>query len=290
MKSITCEVITPLCSTGNHKKVAELRPTELKGLLRYVYRITQQNLSSEPLFKQESEIFGSTDFPSPLRLQMRAINLRKENHFVNKRRNIKLQSFKVGSTFNVTLTLKDKTENNLQWYINMIELSFYLFGMGRRARRARGCVMISGSNKSLAETKEKILHLLNEILSCKQNKQQIYKLNQNVIKPIKRSNEKRPLIQKIVFGEPFHEKELNAYLQKVDDASHQIKKDKNTEIDATGHTNLASAIIVSLTKTKSGYMPIYTYVKAVYNKTEYDKDCSLRSKFQNKIERRERKQ
>jgi len=63
MESITCQVITPLLSYGNNN-VLELRPTELKGLLRYIYRITQQNLTKEKLFEYESEYFGSTDSPS----------------------------------------------------------------------------------------------------------------------------------------------------------------------------------------------------------------------------------
>ena len=300
MKTINCEVITPMFSYGNNS-TPELRPTELKGLMRYVYRMTQQ-VESKKLFQLESKRFGNTDTPSPLRLQMKKTegSFSYEDNSItlhDRKKKTDLNSIKVGSTFEIILRLRKGHETEMQWYEEMIQLSFYLFSMGRRARRARGCVMIRFQDKTILETQTDIVRLLNKIANDgREQKEDSYQLDttKNEIYPLQVFHEMRPLIQKISFGKTFSEEELGAFLKRVDNAGHLTKRATwSSAIDPTGSTKMASAIIVSVTKTKEGYLPIYTYVKAVYKdkkdkkgkKVEVvDSKCEERLEFQKKIE------
>jgi len=228
--------------------------------------------------------------PKLFKIRKHSVTLHKSNTFL-------IKSFHIGSRFNISLKVRKESQKDVDWYKNMIKLSFYLSGMGKRVRRARGCVMLYDSKEmTVDQTKAEILTLLNKITdSNPEISNPIYILDKNEIKPTVLSQqynktEKRPLIQKIVFGKNFNEEKLNGYLRKVDEAGHWIKKQqKETDVDPTGDKDLASAIIVSLTKIGTDYLPIYTYVKAIYKREEYDVELSRRSEFQNMIERKEMK-
>lgn len=285
-KIFNCKVITPLFCFGADGNIPELRPTELKGLMRYVYRITQQEVSSVKLFMAESKRFGSTEIPSPLRLQMipGTLKMQKQSLTLHKDGNMK-QSIKIGSTFDIILRFRNNgnnAETDMEWYKNMIKLSFYLSGMGKRTRRARGCVRIDEEEKTIHETKKDILHLLNEIAE-----QGIYERNGDCIVPTKQSNTKRPVIEKISFGE-LGNRTLDDFLRRVDMVGHETKATNGKPMkDATlptGSVQLASSIIVSVAKTIEGYLPIYTFVKAVYDEQILDDKLAERLAFQQKIE------
>lgn len=307
-RRISCRVITPLFSFGADKNKAELRPTELKGLMRYVYRITQQSKSNDSLFHTESEFFGSTKIPSPLRLQMisepdglmikknsltlhRKITLCYDGNGKPKKEFIS-SSIDANSTFDIILRLKNEAKADIQWYENMVRLSLYLSGMGKRTRRARGCVCINNEKEKTAEEiKRDIVYLLNEVANDRQGeKQKVYEQYNSYIRPAITTKENRPVIQKISFGSIIETNHLEQFLTAVDKAGHDTKKDKNKDSrqDPTGTTNFASSIIVSVAATIEGYLPIYTYVKSVYGQREIDTNFSKREKFQEKIESRRR--
>lgn len=321
-KTIKCKVITPMFSFGANKDMPELRPTELKGLMRYVYRITQQDKSIKNLFNEESEIFGSTSIPSPLRLQMiaesdimpvkKSLTLHRgyiECYDRNRKRNeIKFLSIDVDFTFNIILRLRNSTKEDtpykaetprkidISWYEDMMRLSFYLSGMGKRTRRARGCVWIDEEEKTAEETIADILSLLNKVANTGQNKEKeicyipedkegFYVQRGKLIEPKKMAKENRPVIQKISFGNVVHADTLEKFLRAVDQAGHDTKGENHSpQKDPTGSTSFASSIIVSIVQITDGYLPIYTYVKSVYQQRELDKDCSERLEFQRKIE------
>lgn len=286
-------------SYGGNNTNPELRPTELKGLMRYVYRITQQNGSNKELFTKESELFGSTNAPSPIRLQMDFKGFQpvmgKESLTLHRQQSGKHDDKKncigINSKFYITLRYRNCPEPNKKFYSDILRLSLYLSGMGKRTRRARGCVCIEGEEKSVQETREDILNLLNcvasnyEIVEVKTHC--IY--DELYIKPVITIDELRPIIQKICFGKPFDISALNDFILAVDDVGHTTKENNHAaKDDPTGTFNRASSIIVSVAKTTEGYLPIYTYVKAINNDkqniSELDKCCKLRKKFQNKIE------
>ncbi len=287
-KTLNCKVITPMFSFGADSSTPELRPTELKGLIRYVYRTTQQEALPNKLFNSESERFGSVDKASPLRLQMmpKELKSRSTQSLTLHKGGNKKQCIEINSTFDIILSLKANTQTDITWYEDMIRLSFYLSGMGKRTRRARGCVCLDGEEKTIDETKDNILRLLNKIV---EQGKEVYKLNDVCIVPAKEyvSEVPRPVIQKISFGNVVKYENINKFLHAVDEAGHYAKGANGVhKKDATGSTELASPIIVSVVKVKEGYFPIYTYVMAVNKKGQaFDEDFTARSEFQSNIER-----
>ncbi len=275
-ETLSCKVITPMFSFGQGA-TPMVRTTELKGIMRYIYRISQQELDTKKLFDMESEYFGSTSKPSPIRLQIIPYSIKinpQQPLTLHNPRDYK-NSIAIDSRFDITLRLVNHSNINLEWYKDIVRLSFYLFGMGRRARRARGCCCIANEIKSEEDTKVEILRLLNGI--DKQNKQ-VYSLNSNCIKPINIYNTKklRPVIQRIYFGKPIVSKDIN-FLKCIDHSCHNMKLDGFD-------SKLASPIIVSVAKIDKGYLPIYTFVKAVLGK-ELDGNFRKRSAFKDDVER-----
>lgn len=59
--SFEIETVTPMFLAGADGKTAELRPSSLKGLLRYWWRALQAESDSSSLRNSESAIFGSVD-------------------------------------------------------------------------------------------------------------------------------------------------------------------------------------------------------------------------------------
>lgn len=290
--NVTCKVITPMFSYGANNTKPELRPTELKGVMRYIYRITQQNVCSKELFAKESELFGSTKIPSPIRLQMDFIEPKKNcerlllHKDVDAKKNRLFNCINIDSTFDIIIGYRKADETNKQLYLDILRLSLYLSGMGKRTRRARGCVCIEEEEKTKEQTMDDVCNLLNSVANYNES----YVRDGCCINPKKLSEELRPVIQKICFGKLLTANcsdELNKFLTAVDEASHQTKKNgKANYCDPTGTSSRASSIIVSVAKTTDGYLPIYTYVKAINGCNEIDEDFEVRDKFQKEIEKK----
>ncbi len=309
-KSIHCTVITPMFTCGADGRTPELRPTELKGLMRYVYRITRQETDSKTLFSNESDFFGSTENPSPLRIRMIERDRKTKWTYLtlHNKGNYRC-SIDVDSRFDIEFTYRTYTEKIDKWYKDMLTLSFYLFGMGKRARRGRGCVSINASDESAEEAVNKILELLNSIagegkyeLCSNDNACSRYKAcsSDEVVSEDKFVTEKikikptkplprirRPIIQKILFGKclPLSENKLDKYLTSADQAGHDTKgENKGLYNDPTGTKIFASSIIVSIVKTTDGYLPVYTYLTTVFNGRIVEGSLDKQAEFQQRIE------
>ncbi len=302
IKTLNCKVVTPMFSFGADPNTPELRPTELKGLMRYVYRITQQETSPQKLFTSESNYFGSVNNASPFRLQMipdpsilytcyKSLTIHRQHIKCYDEKGklkpeIKSNCINTDSFFDIVIRLSNRTKIDINWYENMIRLSFYLSGMGKRTRRARGCVSINEEERNIDETKEDLRHLLNKISGQNQD---IYKYKDDYIEADKvyKSKHPRPVIQRISFGNYIKADGIDNFLLAVDKVSHITKKKigkKYSNKCATGSFKLASPIIVSVAKVVEGYLPIYTYINAVYENQAFDEDLKERLSFQKNIE------
>ena len=329
------EVITPIFSYGaNNSDSAdpEIRPASIKGMMRYMFRIA--TLESDKLFELESKIFGdATNKASPIRLAVvtkpkidskpRQFLLHKykgkkksippETHFTLRMslRQKHLQDLKCLEKLEKKKQsqvldeeeekdfkrLKEENLKSLNWYQTLIKLSFILVGLGQRSRkgRGRGCSKNYDTEESL---KNDILKQLTEISgkgvydfeNINSKKMIIFKGNSDV---------KRPIIEKIVFGET-KEKGWEDFLRKLDWASHDIKdegnerknavkspilkEDKNQfnreswgqrrKFHATGNSSprFASSIIVGCAQIGEKILPIYTYVRPVLSVKETIRD------------------
>lgn len=298
------KVISYMFSNG--AGILEARPSELKGLMRYIYRIASVEEDTVELYYRESELFGGKIKKeklkaSPLKVFMTEDRSQKnfdiEKRLVVHKNKTEQKCFKAGKIFDLKLFYHDNcTDNNFD-YKSLCYLSLIIGGIGKRVRRGRGCMTVKDIKCMSKEDQIKFvtqqLNLLNNY--GKSSCAEIYEIYDHEI----RNNQycsyddnkkyKRPIIEKIIFGKKNIDK-IDEYLKKVDTACHEIKKDSKYNKFATGYTRngkLSSSVIVSITKTSDGLYPIYTFVTPVIEEGKYlDKGYGERKTFFEKIEGR----
>jgi len=291
------KVISPMFSYGN--RLLEPRPTELKGLLRNTYRVANPKLDMKILYQREVELFGGqlenngeiVVKASPLCIEMseqtKGSNISKqklrlhheETWFENGReqKNYPFDIYDVGKIFTLKLSIDFifhnfssvpflKDEESIQWYEDLFLLSLLIGGIGKRSRRGRGCMATDDLPKiSNNDLPKKVAKLLNNICGSA-----VYSVQEGKVGLVisKGSVNDRPYIKEIRFGRKLKDmtkESVNAYLKKVDQASHNIKN-TFTEPYATGFVRpkrFASSVVVSLAEIEDGIVPMYTLLYAV---------------------------
>lgn len=300
-KTIHCEVLSPLISNRMYN-MPELRPSELKGLIRYTYRIANYEPGTKNLFEEEVNCFGGAKenksdasenietIASPVRIQMQAagsLEIRKgfllkhrcEKFYpyneMNERKNPVVRYINPEQQFTISLTIRLNSKKDIDWYEDMLNLSLALGGMGMRSRRGRGCVdahtFADMDQTELLEWVKKVVKQINpDITEDFFNMEgTCLCLGESRQKWIQELN--RPVVQKIWIGGKISA--VENWLKAVDYASHDVKysRYKQKKPFATGMASprFASSVLVSLVKLNDGIYPIYTYVKPVrgtYNK------------------------
>ncbi|MCL1936189.1 MAG: type III-B CRISPR module RAMP protein Cmr1 [Defluviitaleaceae bacterium] len=306
-KNVKYKVITPIFSYGISAKHPEIRASSIKGMMRYMFRIAQPILDTKDLLELENAIFGNAEsIASPVRLSVLSSKINTSScEFLlhdnkkNGKNNSKNCIFP-NENFSLLVRTRKNSLKELNWYIDLIELSFLLIGLGQRSRKGRGRIMILNENQPTScEVKNSILSKLNNIYKEQnnENSKEFYKCDNMIVSKNVSSNVKRPVIKKILFGD-IEKNSWKSFLKSVDTASHEIKSElKPHRIDgkayyATGsalsNNKFASSIIVGLAHTKEGYLPIYTCVKAVANKEVLDKQKTKKEweTFVDKVERK----
>ncbi|MFD7522663.1 hypothetical protein [Paenibacillus chitinolyticus] len=301
-ETLNCELITPMFSSGMDTKKAELRASELKALMRYVYRISNQTLDTQKLYEEEARLFGDAEkHASPIRLQLVAGELKTE-------RKLLLLHPKAGhkpisecypekGTYSIVLRKFLNKGEGMSFYRNLILLSFILGGMGKRSRRGRGCSAVVNAGESAPDlTREALLPWMTEQLNLLNatSASPAYVLEKDIIRfhPNRYENwsrYNRPVIEKIRLGKPINN--VNKFLLEVDLASHKIKlSPPKNNLFATGYaykgSKFASSLLISVTRTSKGeLLPVYTFVKAVVDRnTPLDKDHTERNEMISFIE------
>lgn len=273
-----CSVLSTLMSYGNTKQ-PEIRASEIKALMRYVFRISSVNLGSKCLFKKESEWFGDANtHASPIRLQITEEKKRpiEEKKLLHKEYNsAKCLSDK--TTFELIVRKRSyKTAENvsLKDYTDLLRFATYIGGIGQRNRRGRGSIMLDGY---LCENKEALLEfclgMLNKLSGNCFEKQdcEITCKGQNV-------DRSRPTIEKIIVGKVIEKDKMKDFLKMVDLASHKAVKGISygtTAATGYGAGRLASSLLISVVETKDGCIyPVYVFVtpiikgKIIYGKRD----------------------
>jgi len=341
------KVITPIFSYGVDNKsensVPEIRPTSVKGMMRYMFRIAQPTRNTSDLRDLENTLFGGgkeEKTASPIRLAVtkKIIPIDEENpndpwkhkflfHDKAKRwdkgknklvdDNPKRKYIPPESEFTLRLSLrndlkqleklqkklederilneaeKKRLENleekyragylkELKWYKDLLELSLLLIGLGQRSRKGRGRCSCKVYQSEI-DCKKDILSMLDTITERKN-----YKLNEDesCIEFDGKSDEKRPFIKEIVFGEA-KEKTWRDFFECLDWASHDIKDARNEgkaaivsngNFHATGQAKprFASSIIVGCAQIDKKILPIYTYIRPVVKEYVLDADNELK--------------
>lgn len=289
-----CEIITPLFSSGIDPKKAELRTSELKALMRYVYRIASNTLETKELYKEEARLFGDAEnHASPIRLQLVGKNLEPDKNvpLLLHKGFPKSKCFPVGRTFSIVLRKFLNKGESLQFYQNLIILSLILCGLGKRSRRGRGCSVVDAGESVPHLTRETLLpwiadqlNLINEQTTVTDHETYIFDNHKIKVHPKAYKNwseHNRPVIEEIRVGKPIDD--IKDFLTRVDLASHKIKKKyaSREKLFATGYADgrgrFASSLIISVTRTSDEKLfPVYTFVKAVVGDRPLDSDYKER--------------
>ena len=297
------QVISPMFSYGA-PKILEARPTELKGLMRYIYRIASVEKDVRALYYRESELFGGTvekeaKKASPIRINMQIINSDSKNNKLVMHKGFTAESFDCKTIFEVKFFYHDIISENRFDYKNLFYLSLILGGIGKRSRRGRGCMTVDEiSSMSKDEQLRFVAKQLNAICNCGYD---IYRISGDEIINNKYDvvkNYNRPIIHKIMIGKKIDD--TDEFYIKLDNACHEIHDNKNSYIKygvqynkyATGYAykseKFASSVMVSITKTREGLYPVYTFVTPVLGDgKKLDSSGQERKAFFKKIEGRE---
>lgn len=310
---IDCTVISSMFSYGASR--CEPRPTELKGLMRYIYRVASQNMRGSALYARESAAFGgkvddgrleSTLRPSPICLQMKCKKKDCEKQLLmlhdnkdpkikhpdgKKVQNYPKLCYQPESVFDVRITMRPNLpEGSLpcEFYKNIFLLSMVLGGIGKRSRRGRGCMTTGELEQILREDlPSRIRDWLNEI-NLANGGNNAYRINggNDVIFATSTENMSeihRPVIEEIRIGKNFAD--IRCFLKNVDEASHVIESGyMKRAIGFVKRGRFASSVIVSVTKIRDGYFPVYTFVKPIFRGSPLDPEKSEREAFLQKIE------
>ena len=312
-KKIICRLITPLFSYGAYSSTPELRTSELKGVMRYVYRISSPS-ELDILVKDEAELFGgaagsgnNTGHASPIRLLIHSDVKKKSGYLLHhKEKKISLScfsdcEFEVTARFNQGI-LSNRSgfqqSVNINWYIDLIKVSLIMCGMGKRCRKGRGCFNIEGmSFRTKKDFMDWLCRALNRIGAVSTtNNGGAFTIDKEVIR-FKGSLSKyqRPVIQKICFGNKLEKNQINNYLWAVDETSHRLKKgelkykDETIDKRITGFADakgkLASPLLIRIVQLEDGFYPLYIFLKNVSGKKWFDGDCSRRKEFLDYVEK-----
>lgn len=254
-------------SYGNTKQ-PEIRASEIKALMRYVFRISSVNLGSKCLFKKESEWFGDANtHASPIRLQI----TEEENTIIKEKKLLHKEN-------NPVICLSDETkfelivrkrsyktaENvSLEDCTDLLRFATYIGGIGQRNRRGRGSIMLDGY---LCENKEELLEFCLGMLN-KLSGNCFEKQDCEITCKGQKVDRSRPTIEKIIVGKVIEKDKVKDFLTMVDLASHKaVKGISDDTIAATGYgaRRLASSLLISVVETKDDCIyPVYVFVTPI---------------------------
>lgn len=312
-KKIYVKLITSLFSYGADQRSPELRATELKGAMRYAYRIICP-ADTRQLAKDEMELFGAasgfeggTGHISPIRIAMCSgseNNLKKmnENLLLHKKGKQPKNCFINGDIL-ITARLSRPTADilpefcksaDLDWYHDLIRLSLIICGMGRRSRKGRGCFQIEGlAFETRGQMLEWICRKLNKIAvtSSQQVREPYTVSNGEIVSSYGNHNIRRPLIQKIKIGKRMDSTQISLFLRSVDEACHRLKKGEiklTQEITGNRGNKFASPLLFRVVQTEEGCYPLYILVKGIRNNREIDSQGIERMQFIQAVEKLQR--
>lgn len=315
-RALSCKLITPMFSFGADQSEPEIRPTEIKGLMRYTYRLSCPTMDVAALRQDEAALFGgaagntSDDLhASPIRLSIsytkrpqtaRRPLLLHEDYLkpdeIDNRSKFNSRKCLEQAQFNITLRL-NKTiptgfEVGIDWYKDLLTLSLLLGGLGKRSRKGRGNVHVTEpAFADINAAMTWICAALNQTAAASSVKiaDSVFYYDQAAQKIMPRSSialpPKRPFISQIKYG-PQLEKTapaLEAYLKKLDFACHNQKAPNHNfyQKKCTGFVSrkdgrLASPLIISFVPIGNYYWPIYTFVQAIKQRSDYKQNKSVK--------------
>src|SRR5690625_4916417 len=153
IKTYKLNLISPMAMHGAHLNKPEIKPSSIKGIMRYWWRAIQREANYRTLLEKESEYFGGVNpstKKSPITITTSNLNLEESSTNLLPHRPKKGQkglyraTFKQDGNFEVSLILPpNKRESALDMYLNLFELVTLVGSFGQRARRGFGSVQLA---------------------------------------------------------------------------------------------------------------------------------------------------
>jgi len=252
--TLTCKVITPMFMSGSDGRSPELRPSEIKGLMRFWWRAIKAEKDITKLKNEEFEIFGGIgERANKSKIKIRVKPDPKNTYRGkykrlphNPNKTFKLDCFNINTIFKIII----ESHKDISFFRDLLIISIILGGFGKGARRGFGSIEICEpaylkfENIEVKEFLEKITYLLNNIDN------HFIVQNSKIINT--RAGTNYPWIKEIEVGK--NHVDWEELLKKIGEASHKYRDPSL----GCASPRMASPIYVSVIKLKNMYYPIVT--------------------------------
>jgi CRISPR-associated protein Cmr1 len=181
----TFEIVTPMFLGDAEQKATAIRPTSIKGALRFWWRALNGHLSLAELAEKEARLFGSTDGGGVFRLSVSSVGkfqpqtdwpIKDPNNassymgygLIRDGQNPQREYIPANLFFEVTLSFQANAGDADKQSVQTALEAFGLFGsLGSRARRGFGSIQLTKLNDRLipAPTKESLKQWFQQHLS-----------------------------------------------------------------------------------------------------------------------------
>jgi CRISPR-associated protein Cmr1 len=257
------QTVTPVFSYGSNQNKVELRPSSLKGFLRYWYRAALATNDLKKLHESENNIFGSTEEASNFSIRIKDLNkINNESKNINSelflphKSKYRQSAIKKDLKFDVVLTIKNSD------YTKKIEDSFLLAillgGIGQRSRRGFGS--LKNVDRKF-DSKDEFLRQVKDLLGSLSSKQ--YKIEKGKLVMVDSNDFGYPVIKEVIIGKSNN---MEKMLKKIGKATHN----NNHNAIGNGNPRMASPVYVTINKINNKYYPIITKLEAVYPEKNYN--------------------
>jgi CRISPR-associated protein Cmr1 len=171
--SATFEIVTPMFLGDADQKATAIRPTAIKGALRFWWRALNGHLSSIDLAKEEARLFGSTDGGGVFSLSVTSLGKFQSKTdwppadpnanssymgygLTGDKQNEHREYIPEGLSFETTVSFHVKADDKDKQSVQSALEAFGLFGsLGSRARRGFGSVQLIKLNDKTIPTATK---------------------------------------------------------------------------------------------------------------------------------------
>lgn len=213
-----CKIVTPLNMGGANIRALELRPSSLKGAMRFWWRAIHGNMVLFEMKEKEAFIFGTggeNGGKSTFKLRFGNKELIEKKVIIKiGQRHIPLHCFISGSTFEVVISCTG-SEENLKKIEDLLIITLALGGIGKRSRRGMGSIQIIQKNGELFKmpsTLKELGQLLNRINPG------MFEIKQDRLRSSFQDPASYPFIKEIQIGKIY--KDYNFFLDQVGHAAH----------------------------------------------------------------------
>ncbi|WP_052659423.1 type III-B CRISPR module RAMP protein Cmr1 [Bacillus alveayuensis] len=271
--------ISPIAIHGVHnQKVAEFRPSSVKGVLRYFWRTLQDEGNHKNLLKKEEAFFGGATTEkkrkSPLSLLVNEMVQETKGINILPHKNTRFKVAALSPSKKVTLKMRMNKQNQakLKEYDLYMKYFLHIAGMGQRARRGFGSCQWE---EHQWKTPNDFVHSLHQVLKELQMDEyyHVYIDSPSLLKRKNQINTSHPVLKEIWIGEG--KESVQQVLKAIGYASHYGNV---TGSLGSAKPRKASSLWVTIRKIGNKYYPIITEVqtkeriKPVYEK---ERSCFL---------------